>query len=263
MLNEEVAILIDRLSDPKIKTTEVIEWGSPIPSFGNLASSRIATVGLNPSNREFVDERGIELSGGDRRFHTLNSLGISHWNQLNNGHISSIVQLCFEYFSRNPYDGWFKKLDNIISGTRMSYYFPSQEACHLDLIPYATSCKWTELSNQQRNLLLEISGDTLGILLKRSRIEILILNGQTVVDNLQKISNVTFERKEMNGWTLPRKTGGVVGYAYSGQINNLGGHRFKKPIKVLGYNHNIQSSFGVTKDVINAIRNWIAKESII
>ncbi|PWV46444.1 hypothetical protein [Chitinophaga sp. S165] len=260
MLNEEVSILVKRLKDPVIKKTAVIEWGSPIPSFGNLVSSKIATVGLNPSNREFVDLSGKELEGSYRRFHTLNSLGIKKWEEIDESHLSSIVNLCFEYFSRNPYDGWFKKLDNIISGTSMSYYFPSGEACHLDLIPYATSSKWTDLTLEQKKLLLEISGDTLGLLLKRSKIEMLILNGKTVVETLQKISNVSFEKVRMDSWTLPRKGGGVAGYAYKGTIRSLGGHKFKKAIKVLGYNHNIQSSYGVTKEVQLAIRNWITNE---
>lgn len=260
MINEEVSILVKRLNDPKIKRSEVIEWGCPIPSFGNLAYSKVATVGLNPSNREFVDEKGNELKDGSRRFHTLNSLGIKKWADANEVHLNSIIELCFEYFSRNPYDNWFKKLDNIISGTRMSYYFPSSEACHLDLIPYATSCKWTDLSTQQKNSLLEVSGDTMGLLLKQSKIELIVLNGKTVVDTLQKITNTQFEKILMPTWTLPRKSGGVAGFAYKGVITSLGGHTFNRPIKVLGYNHNIQSSYGVTKEVQISIRNWIAKE---
>jgi hypothetical protein len=261
-MNQELSILIDRLGNSALLGTEVISWGCPVPSFGDLSLARIATIGLNPSNREFVDEQGKELDGVDRRFHTLNSLGIEKWSEASQQHLKSIWYLCQNYFSRNPYDTWFKRLDNIISGTAMSYYFPSGQACHLDLIPYATASKWTSLTTDQRTLLLEIAGDTLGLLLKNSPVELLILNGQTVVDNLQKIADVEFERIHIPEWTLPRKSGdGVLGYAYKGNIRTLGGIELQREICVLGYNHNIQSSFGVTNQVQTAIKNWISYSS--
>ena len=55
--------LIDRLDSTAISGTNAILWGCPVPSFGDLSSSQVATIGLNPSNREFVDESGNELQG--------------------------------------------------------------------------------------------------------------------------------------------------------------------------------------------------------
>ena len=261
-MTAELLNLVERLNDPKLKKAEVIPWGCPIMSFGNLSNSKIATLGLNPSNREFVDEKGKELTGDKRRFHTLDSLGIKRWSEANQRHIQLIAELCDEYFFRNPYDNWFKKLDYLISGTSMSYYFPSGEACHLDLIPYATSCKWTDLSPEQRSMLLKLTGDTLGLLLRQSQIKLLILNGQTVVEHLQKISNIQLKKTHMPTWTLPRKgTQGVAGYSYVGKINQIAGIKLYQPISVLGYNHNIQSSFGVTTQVQSSIRSWITKKS--
>lgn len=258
----EISNLVDRLNDSVLSEAAVIPWGCPVPSFGNLSCSTIATIGLNPSNREFVDIEGKELDGSSRRFHTLNSLGIDKWPDAKSVHLKAIQESCEEYFCRNPYNDWFKKLDYIISGTNTSYYFPSSKACHLDLIPYATSCKWTDLTSYQRSLLLEITGDTLGLLLQHSPVELIILNGQAVVDNFQKVSGITFEKVEMPEWKLPRKsTDGVMGYAYKGMITNLGGIDLKRNIMVLGYNHNIQSSFGVTKTVLTSIRNWISTTS--
>jgi hypothetical protein len=261
-MTDELSILVHRLNNATLQETDVIPWSSPVLSFGNLSSAKIATIGLNPSNREFVDVDGQELIGTNRRFHTLNSLGITNWSEADEKHMSIILDDCYHYFSRNPYDNWFRKLDYLISGTLMSYYFPSKQACHLDLIPFATARKWTELTFDQKNILLESSADTLGILLRDSSVRLLILNGQTVVDNLQKISNVSFKKSLMPNWTLPRKRGkGVLGYAYRGTVHNLGGIKLKNEIHVLGFNHNIQSSFGVTKDVQDAIRNWITKSA--
>jgi len=258
----ELLILVERLNDPKLKKAEVITWACPIISFGNLSNSKIATLGINPSNKEFVDENGIELKGVKRRFHTLESLGLKKWSEADKSQIDLIEELCFDYFNRNPYDNWFKKLDYLISGTSMSYYFPSGEACHLDLIPFATSCKWTDLSSQQRSLLLLSSGDTFGLLLRHSPVRLLILNGQTVVDNFQKILNIQLRKTHMLGWTLPRRgSTGVAGYAYIGEIGQIAGIELSQPIAVLGYNHNIQSSFGVTSQVYTSIRSWITEKA--
>jgi hypothetical protein len=261
-MTEELYELIQRLNNPVVKKTSVIPWGSPIASFGSISNSRLATLGLNPSNREFVDEKGHELEGTNRRFHTLSSLGLEDWEEANHSHVFKIAELCEDYFQRNPYDGWFKRLDYIISGTSMSYYFPSGEACHLDLIPYATAQKWTDLSYEQKTSLLEITGDTLGLLLKNSPIQVMVLNGQTVVDHLQKTAGIELKKTLMPSWTLPRKDSeGVVGYAYTGIIDSIAGIKLKQEVMILGYNHNIQSSFGVTTKVQTSIRNWVSKKT--
>lgn len=259
-MKDELSILIDRLSSPEILKSDVIPWATPVPSFGNLSKSKIATLGLNPSDKEFVDNYGNELEGTKRRFQTLKSLGISTWADVNETHLSVIWESCNEYFARNPYDGWFKKLDSVISGTSKSFYFPSNEACHLDLIPFATSCKWTDLTNEQKTTLLRLSCDTLGILLNQSPVRLLILNGQTVVDNLQKISSVKLVKTMIPNWSLPRKNGqDVLGYAYEGIVQELCGVKLRNEIMILGYNHNLQSSYGVTTKVQNSIGLWITE----
>lgn len=259
-MEKELVDLLVKINDRRLASADIIKWGSPIVSFGNPKYSIIATIGLNPSNREFIDAYGNELDGPIRRFHTLHSLKLGQWEQATKRHHHLILDLCFNYFRRNPYDYWFKKLDYLISGTRASYYFPSRQACHLDLIPYATFSKWTALSLNTKNALLFASGDLLGILLKRCNVSHIILNGKTVVDNLQKLANVEFHKYLMKDWVLPRKNSeGVAGYAYKATITKIGNVRLNRAINVLGYNHNIQSSFGVTKQVNTAIRDWISK----
>ena len=261
-MTKELSILVKRLNELAPTEPDLIHWGSPVPSFGSLSSAKIATLGLNPSNREFVDSKGQELAGNERRFHTLNSLGLNDWSQVNEEHLTLIWNSCEQYFHKNPYDTWFKKLDELISGTRMSYYFPSGKACHLDLIPYATACKWTDLTSEKKTFLLEAMGDSLGLLLNSSPIELLVLNGKTVVETLERISATTFEKTYMPDWTLPRKSGaGVAGFSYKGIIKKIGGIELCREITILGYNHNIQSSFGVTKQVQLAIRKWIENSS--
>lgn len=236
-------------------------------SFGDLAAARVATLGLNPSNREFVDGDGNELDGASRRFHTLKSLGLATWSDARPRDLSLIAESCRAYFATNPYDTWFRRLDKVIAGLKVSYYSTLFGACHLDLVPYATAAKWTELTRQQRQLLLTMAGDTLGPLLRDSPIRVLILNGSSVVEHFERAAAMELERTVMPEWTLRREAGqGVVGTAYSGVVRSVGGASLGRDVLVLGFNHNIQSSFGVTTHVTEAIREWIAEtagESVV
>jgi hypothetical protein len=258
-MKSALSTLIKRLDNKLLSEASVIPWSCPVPSFGDLSRSRLATLGINPSNREFVDTSGKELDGPLRRLHTLKSLGLSRWSDANPRHLQSIVDSCRTYFSRNPYDRWFKRLDYIISGTKASYYNASAKACHLDLIPYATACKWTGLSHRQRSSLLAITGDALGLLLRESPVRLLILNGSSVVQQFQEIAGIRLDRHAKRAWSLPRRSEtDVSGFAYEGAVRSLAGIKLKREVLVLGFNHNIQSSFGVTTEVSTAIRRWIA-----
>ena len=240
--------------------TGVIHWGAPVPSFGDLSRASVATLGLNPSNREFVDNRGEELLGLNRRFQTLSSLGLKSWLDADAHHLRLILDSCRTYFLGNPYDNWFKRLDRVISGVGASYYTASNPACHLDLIPYATSRKWTELSFRQRSSLLALSADSLALLLRDSSVRLLVLNGTSVVEQFQEITGVQFECYDMGEWTLPRRRKpDVAGLGYCTSLTHLCGVELSNPLLILGYNHNIQSSFGVTTQAVNAIRDWITQ----
>lgn len=254
--------LIDRLERSLSSRLRLIPWGSPVPSFGDLSRSTVASLGLNPSNREFVDELGCELNGDLRRFHTLRSLDLESWCDIDARHLRLVMESCSEYFFRNPYDRWFRKLDSVISATGTSFYDALFPACHLDLIPFATACKWTELEPAQRTRLLRVAGDTLALLLRHSPVRLLVINGQSVVDHFQQLASVSLERFDMPEWTLPRLSGtGVAGVAYRGFVDELSGLPLSNRVLVLGYNHNLQSSFGVTNEVIGAIRGWIGMQA--
>lgn len=252
--------LVQKLGDPALLNAGVIRWASPVVSFGDLRSSKVATIGLNPSNREFMNQMNIELDKSDRRFHTLKSLGVSKWSDVEERDLELILDSFNNYFIKNPYDTWFKKLDYLLSSTGISYYFPSSQLCHLDLVPYATSLKWSELRVDQRDFLLEISMEPVGLMIKESPVKVIILNGQTVVDETQKMTGIDFVKQHMTNWTLPRDKGdGIKGYSYSGVITSFGNINLSREVHVLGYNHNIQSSYGVTRRVQTNIRKWIGE----
>jgi hypothetical protein len=45
----------------------------------------------------------------------------------------------------------------------------------------------------------------------------------------------------------------VNGFLFTGTIGTLGGIDLEREVSVYGYNHNLQSSFGVTSEVIDRI----------
>jgi len=253
--------MIDQLDHKALTKAGVIGWGAPVLSFGDLSLAQVATVGLNPSNREFMDEAGSELEGKHRRFHTLGSLGLDDWCEVDTRHLRLILDSYRRYFTCNPYENWFRRLDLILSATEFSFFSSTSVACHVDLIPYATARKWSELSIQQRASLLLVAGDMLALLIRKSPIRVLILNGRSVVENFEKLAARRLSSKIMSEWSLPRRdSAGVAGIAYKGMIDEISGVSLSRPVLVLGYNHNIQSSFGVTGEVIGGIRAWVAEE---
>ena len=49
--------------------------------------------------------------------------------------------------------------------------------------------------------------------------------------------------------------------AYRGVVTALSGFPLGHKLLVLGYNHNLQSSFGVTNEVVDGIRRWIGMQA--
>ena len=254
-----LAMLIDRLEEQAKKGTAAIPWAMPVPTFGDSSATEIATVGLNPSNREFVTPSGEELYGPQRRFYSLSSLGLSSWREIHASHLDQILTTCLNYFANNPYDRWFKVLDLILSGTGKSYYNPTNGCCHFDVIPYATELKWFDLSALQKEELFHNSRDSLGLILSNSSVRLIILNGKSVVQYFESACGCELQSFEKEEWTLSRShaKGGVMGVGYHGYIDTYAGIDLQRSIKVLGFNHNLQSSFGVSKKVLLAIRDWV------
>lgn len=260
----EFLTVLTRLPTVQEAQAEVIPWACPVPYFGALDGATVATVGLNPSNLEFVDATGNALGNVASRFPTLQELRLDSWALANAHHARVVEAACATYFTRNPYDRWFKPLDYLLSELGMSYYFPGQGACHLDLVPYATARKWSELSAQQKAALLTLSSDVLVRLVQQSTLRTLVLNGKTVVRLFETVAGTTLDCQLEPTWALPRRSGTPVsGYSYQGTITTMAGLPLGRPVRVLGYNHNIQSSFGVTNAFLKVLRNWISDHAII
>jgi hypothetical protein len=255
-----LALNVERLTSSDLRKSNVIGWASPVPFFGEIATAKIATVGINPSNREFVDVAGLELSGFERRLPTLQSLRLQRWAQADATHLRLIASACRRYFHRNPYTQWFHALNQTLVATGASFYGAGAQACHLDLVPYATGKKWSGLTPTERRLLLDLSQDAFGVLLRESPIELLVLNGRAVVRHFEELTGICLDAAVVGEWQLARAgRAHVPGIAYSGTIDRLGDVHLDRPVRVLGYNHNLQSSFGITTAVTASIAGWLGR----
>ena len=253
--------LLDVLDARQLTDLDVIGWGCPIPFFGHLESARLATVGINPSNREFVGMDGNELVERDRRLPTLSSLGLSSWSQADFVALRSILVACREYFEHNPYDGWFAALQRIIEPTERSYYAPRSDACHLDVVPWATIGKWGTLSPTARRKLVERAAEALVEMIACSPLSMLVLNGQEVVRQFETLLGKGLHAERVPAWDLPRRSGRAVpGVAYYGRISSIAEIPLERDLLVVGYNHNLQSSFGVTTAVRDSISAWVTAQ---
>jgi hypothetical protein len=87
---------------------------------------------------------------------------------------------------------------------------------------------------------------------------LLVLNGRAVVDAFERASGIELEEIKMPAWDLTRPSGRVRGLAYRGEVSEIAGVPLGRTISVAGFNHNLQSSFGVTTAAMTAIGQWLA-----
>ncbi len=225
----------------------VVAGSTPVVAFGDPARAEVATLGINPSIVEFV-ENGVFLSGSSRRLATLKSLGASDAASLTDSQVLQVIHDCARYFDpdRNPYRQWFDPLDRLLrDGIDVSYY--DSTACHLDLVQWATDPVWRGIEDEDvRRLLLEDGLAHLCTQLRRENIRLVLLNGRTVLDQVQAVGLA--DLIPAGELELGRTTCSL--YAGSGE-----GVRF------VGWSTNLQSSRGVSNAFKAELAAWLAEHA--
>lgn len=257
----EVDNLLSLLRADRVVKLGAISWAAPVIAFGDPGLSQVATLGLNPSNLEFAGQDGQPLLESNKRFETLHSLRLDDWEQAKREDVLHIWDSCKEYFFRNPYDHWFGRLDKVLVGTGTSYYKRADHAaCHLDLVPFATAQKWSALSREQREGLIELCIPSLIRTLIASSVKVLVLNGSTVVREFGRLLDKgALQEQVQTGWSL--REGRVRGISYEGRISEIGSSSLGRELLVLGFNHNIQGTYGMTAGVVSDIAAWVARRT--
>ncbi len=233
--------VVARLRRPP-STEHVVPGSTPVLSFGNASDAVVATLGLNPSRQEFLDQNGRELSGTARRFETLASLGVPSLGSASEAMLHRVVDACNGYFQANPYRRWFDQLEPVLQSVGTSYYDGS--ACHLDLVQWATDPVWSKIPDRVvRDRMLAEDARFLHHQLTTGSFKLLLINGNSVVRQFTS----------MMGLSL-RPAGSVNGAAVEARIS-VG--QLPLGTRVVAWSVNIQSSFGVC----NTLRAALARRT--
>ncbi len=210
----------------------IVERSTPVLSFGDALRADVATLGINPSRQEFYSTEGELLIGAQRRLATTDSLGITAGQPLTEDQGRRVVAESNDYFARNPYN-WFNPLEALLNTAASASYY-DRSACHLDLVQWATDPVWGKLTDRgAAALLLEEGRLHLETLLARSNVHLVLLNGATVVEQLQNIGLARLRevKKIAKGNTTCRL---LVGEGHG--------------INYVGWSTNLQTSFGVPNE---------------
>jgi len=217
----------------------IVSGSTPVLSFGNPMTAKIATLGLNPSDKEFLDRDGLDLECRERRLETLTSLNVKSLIDAPLHVLEAVVDGCNGYFQKCPYS-WFRKLEFVLQECGTSYY--NGTACHLDLVQWATDSKWSEIWDGVRAMLLRDDFPFLLEQLQNSNIKTLLLNGNAVVKEFSAMTKIklVLQPKKITG-----KTKLFVG-------------RGPRNILVVGWSTNLQNSYGVSNEWRKQIAQAVA-----
>lgn len=121
----------------------------PVLWFGNIddidqVSDFVMTVGINPSDKEFLDDKGKKLSKCRFDYPNLDT--------------PTLIKAYNEYFSKNPYLAWFgdpeekKGVEAALNYLDASYYNTSYKykAVHFDWFPFPTSDKFSDIKDSDK-----------------------------------------------------------------------------------------------------------------
>lgn len=174
----------ERIRRPMPEGLHVLAGSLPVVSFGDPDVATVATLSLNPSWIEFQSKSGEWLLGDRRRLAFLVSLSVEDPRQLTDEQVAEVVAESSGYFrGANWYRGWFHWLESLLQATGAGSYLDGS-ACHLDLVQWATKPAQGDLPREAWNRLVEQDRDFLRWQLRNSNVEVVLLNGASIVEEL-------------------------------------------------------------------------------
>jgi hypothetical protein len=217
----------------------IVRGSTPVIAFGDASTANVATLGLNPSRVEFLNDDGTERIGAQRRLATMRSLELSTTDLTDAAAhvVEQIVSDCNSYFRVNPYWDWFGKLSPILKACGASYQDGS--ACHLDLVQWATDPTWGKL--QTAELCRQLIEEDIHFFLDHlagSGVRLLLVNGSAVWRALRQKELRT--RVNMEWQEQPQ----IKGLRF--QSTRLFSGTLCERISVIAWSTNLQSSWGVS-----------------
>lgn len=238
-------LLVKRFRQGPPPDCTVINGSTPVVAFGEFLTAEVATVSLNPSYREFDPKKG--------RFHTLSTLGVTAFDQIEEHHVVEILSKCLTYFKRGVTYRWFPPFEKFLERL-VGSGFNTGLACHLDISPWATETLWGDLNPDQQGALVgTLDQQILCSLVKNFHYNRIFLNGVTTSTSILK----SFFQVEYEVHSLPANKKAEVYYCCT---KKLFGIELDRVIEVFGWNFYLQRSSG-EHDRMNAVIDWYKQHS--
>jgi hypothetical protein len=207
---------------------DIVEQSIPVLFFGNLVNAEHATISINPSNIEFVQQNGELLLPKDsgveknktKRFIERSCFGCADTDPLDKDQAEQVYASLLAYFQpeNNPYDKWFKPLNQLLEGIGVSFY--DNSLVHLDMTPWATKKKYSGLTPEEKTALLNYSWAKK--ILQAGKIKCLFVNGRAAMNHVETCIATFNEYKHTNNpCTIKTGSFGICKIiAWSANINN-------------------------------------------
>ncbi len=230
---ESYDFLCERMRLPE--TSYTVADSLPILFFGNLFKAKVASIGLNPSGKEYLGPNGELLYGKSRRFETLSALRATSRQALSEDQCNLAIRRMLAYFNEGrSYDAWFNHLGRVARGMGLSYI--EGDMVHLDLVQEATQPTWSslrEVSRSEARNLLERDVPFLRRLMQEFSFEAVLCNGRTVLENVTALTNGAI-----------KPLGEIRRLTYYAGTGRVGRSRFR----LFGWNIPLHQPTGLTSD---------------
>lgn len=182
--------ILEYIKQPIPENMDIVSQSVPILFFGHIENAHIATIGINPSDKEFLSIDKIILEKKEKRLKDRQDLNKSDNDELSMDDAREIYDSKTKYFKKNPYKPWFGEkntgnMERILKIFNKSYSYYNDTAIHLDITPWATSKKWKEYNDNEKKLLITLGNDIAIKIIKNSNIKILYINGKSVLKYLE------------------------------------------------------------------------------
>ena len=204
--------VLERILRKEPARAGVVPNSTPVVSFGDARTARVATLALNPSRREFFPTPRLAVKGSSPE---------------------EVFMGCNNYFHNCPYR-WFDHFRPSLNAFRASYGDGS--ACHLDLVQWATDPVWRGLARPVRERLINEDAPFLKKQLRTNEnIGLLLVNGSGVWRQLCRRLGV----EDIHSFP-----DALSGFSYH-PMRFFSGSLFGR-LRILAWSTNLQSSPGVT-----------------
>ena len=184
---------------------------TPISYFGEITNANAWTISINPSAREFADQRGNDLTGPQQRFARLTDFpDCASRAQVAQRHLGKVLEMQRTVLRRAPYRNYFARLGKFIllvnacqpTADPLAPFTEGLQTedsrllfCHLDIAKCATKKPWSGLSAAAKRTLIDNCSPYLEKQIRSSpQLRLILVNGRTAYDEcLPLIKRLDFD----------------------------------------------------------------------